>query len=105
MIVPVSDDEEHIVTGGTDSKLVVWKDVTEETLVEASNTRQERALQEQQLANLLNSDKLLPALKLALSLERPAAVYSIIESKKQILITFTIVKCVIRINTSELLSI
>lgn len=76
----VSHNEEHIITGGADSCLVVWKDVTEETRAEAAKTKQDQVLQEQELANLMHSDQMLPALKLALTLERPVATLKVVES-------------------------
>lgn len=77
----VSHDESELVTGGSDSKLIIWKDVTEETKIEAASKRQEYILQEQELSNLIHSKKLLSALKLALNLDRPATVLKIINSK------------------------
>lgn len=79
--IAVSRDESELVTGGNDSKLIVWKDVTEEAKIEAANKRQEYILQEQKLSNLIHSKKLLAALKLALNLDRPATVLKIINSE------------------------
>ncbi|XP_054267492.1 transducin beta-like protein 3 [Macrosteles quadrilineatus] len=76
----VSSDETRLVTGGADSQLVVWRDVTEESAARAAAERQERALQDQELANLLHDEDLLPALRLALTLERPATALKIIET-------------------------
>lgn len=77
----VSSEEDKLVTGGADSQLVVWRDVTEETLAKQLEDRHQRALQDQELANLLHHGDLLPALKLALTLERPATVLNIVQSK------------------------
>lgn len=84
----VSSEEDKLVTGGADSQLVVWKDVTEETLAKQLEDRHQRALQDQELANLLHHGDLLPALKLALTLERPATVLNIVQSKLLSLVTF-----------------
>lgn len=70
------------MTGGGDSQLVIWRDVTEENFTQQALERQKRALQDQELSNLLHNDDLLPALRLALTLERPATVLKIVESKQ-----------------------
>ncbi|KAJ4446143.1 hypothetical protein ANN_12835 [Periplaneta americana] len=75
----VSKDESLIVSGGSDSNLVFWQDVTEKRREEAEEARQKLILQEQELANLVKSDQLLSALKLALSLERPLQVLRIVQ--------------------------
>lgn len=86
----VSSEEDKLVTGGADSQLVVWRDVTEETLAKQLEDRHQRALQDQELANLLHHGDLLPALKLALTLERPATVLNIVQSK---LLSFVTLVC------------
>jgi UTP:GlnB (protein PII) uridylyltransferase len=68
-----------LVSGGCDSKIVVWVDKTEETKLELAAANQEKVMKEQELANLLKSEDLLNALRLALSLERPATVLKIIQ--------------------------
>jgi hypothetical protein len=55
--------------------------VTEKRRDEAEEARQKLVLQEQELANLLKSDHLLAALKLALSLDRPLQVLRIIQGE------------------------
>uniref|UniRef100_A0A1B6ELF2 U3 small nucleolar RNA-associated protein 13 C-terminal domain-containing protein n=1 Tax=Cuerna arida TaxID=1464854 RepID=A0A1B6ELF2_9HEMI len=76
----VSEEEDRLVTGGADSQLVVWRDVTEESFVKQQQERQQRALQDQELANRLQNQDLLPALRLALTLERPATVLNIVQT-------------------------
>ncbi|XP_014290049.1 transducin beta-like protein 3 [Halyomorpha halys] len=76
----VSKDESRMVTGCSASKIVFWKDVTEEKQLEEAKKRQEKALKEQELFNLIESDDFLSALKLALTLDRPATVLNIIKS-------------------------
>lgn len=78
-MVVVSSEEDRLITGGGDSQLVVWKDVTEENMLRVAAERQARALQDQELSNLLHNDDLLPALRLALTLERPGTVLNIVE--------------------------
>jgi len=67
------------VTGGSDSLLMVWKDATEEKKMAAIEAREAMLLQEQQLNNLIHSDRLLDALGLALTLDRPFRVLNIIK--------------------------
>ena len=70
-----------LISGGSDSNLVLWRDVTEKRQNEAEEARQKLVLQEQELANLVKSDQLLAALKLALSLDRPLQVLRIIQGE------------------------
>jgi hypothetical protein len=77
----VSKDESLLISGGSDSSLILWRDVTEKRQEEAEEARQKLILQEQELANLVKSDQLLSALKLALSLDRPLQVLRIIQGE------------------------
>lgn len=70
---------EQIVSGCSDSKLVMWRDVTEEKKLEEAEQRRTKALNEQQLSNLIESQQYLEALKLALYLNRPATVFKIVQ--------------------------
>ena len=70
----VHKDETEIVTGGSDSLLVKWKDVTEERKLQRLKEQEEETLQQQKLANYLQNDELVKALKLALRLDRPLQV-------------------------------
>lgn len=76
----VSHDEHEFYSGGTDSQLIRWKDVTDEHKAIKTAERQEIALQEQELTNLIASKKLLKALRLALRLEKPLLSLKIINS-------------------------
>ena len=87
ILIIVSRNEKNIISGGSDSLLVIWKDVTEEKKIKAAIELEQLALEEQKLANLLKADKLTSALKIALKLERPFQVLKIIESKLQLQIT------------------
>lgn len=82
----MSTTESTIVTGGADSTLVTWKDVTEEKRNAAIEEREKLALQEQQLANLIHNNELLKALKLALRLQRPHQCLTIVQSKFSLLL-------------------
>lgn len=74
----VKQDETVIVSGGSDSLLVKWKDVTSERKLEKIKQEEELLAQEQQLNNLVHSNDLLKALKLALKLDRPLQTLKII---------------------------
>lgn len=76
----VVDDGSIMVTGGTDSRLVVWHDRTEEVRISEAAASQTKALQDQQLQNLLQNEQLLPALKMSITLERPNTALKIIQS-------------------------
>lgn len=69
-----------MVTGGNDSRLIVWHDRTEEVRITEATARQTKELQDQQLQNLLQNEQLLPGLKMAIVLERPNTALKIIQS-------------------------
>lgn len=75
----ISKDEKYVLSGGSDSFMVVWRDVTEEKREKAIAEREELILEEQKLANLLQANELVAALKLALKLEKPFKVLKIVE--------------------------
>lgn len=76
----VKRDESGIVTGGGDSYLVKWKDVTDELKEKKMKEEEERILQEQHLSNLLQNQDYLKALKLALQLDKPFQVLKILQN-------------------------
>jgi U3 small nucleolar RNA-associated protein 13 len=76
----LSKDEMTVYTGGTDSKLIQWHDVTEEKRKVELEKKQDELLQEQELNNLLKQKKTLKALRLALNLNRPHMTLKIITS-------------------------
>lgn len=76
----INSEETHFFTGGADSQLIRWKDVTEEKKVKEIEAKQEELLQEQELYNLLAQNKTLKALRLALRLEKPYLTLKIINS-------------------------
>ena len=88
----VSADEGRLITGGSDSRLIFWKDVTEEKKIEEARKHQEMALKEQELANLLREDDLLSALQLAISLNKPTTVLKIVQG-----LIIKIVKIIVKI--------
>lgn len=76
----VPQSETHFFSGGADSKLIRWRDVTEEKKLNEIQERQEIAAQEQELANLIAQKKMLKALRLALKLEKPFLTLKIINT-------------------------
>ncbi|XP_055836815.1 transducin beta-like protein 3 [Episyrphus balteatus] len=76
----VAHGETHFFSGGADSKLIRWKDVTEEKKLAEIQERQEMAAQEQELNNLIAQKKMLKALRLALKLEKPYLTLKIINT-------------------------
>lgn len=75
----VAKDEKHIISGGSDSLLVIWRDVTEERKARVAQEQERLVFEEQKLANLLKAEELQAALRLALKMERPFQVLKIIE--------------------------
>lgn len=76
----VKSDETVIVSGGSDSLLIKWKDVTEAKKLEKRQQLEQLTAQEQQLSNLIHSNELLKALKLSLKLNRPFQTLKIIRN-------------------------
>ncbi|KAG8145348.1 hypothetical protein E2320_011902 [Naja naja] len=72
--------DDTVVTGSTDSKVLLWKDVTQTELEEAQAKQEEQILKDQELANLLHKKQFLKALGLALSLDRPHTVLTVIKA-------------------------
>lgn len=71
--------ETHVATGGSDSKLIIWRDVSQENKAKLIAEKEELILQEQKLSNLLKADLLTEALNLSLKLEKPFQSLKIVE--------------------------
>ncbi|XP_069762489.1 transducin beta-like protein 3 isoform X1 [Narcine bancroftii] len=69
-----------VVTGSGDSCIIIWKDVTEIELAEEQVKQEEQILKQQELSNLLQEKKYLKALGLAISLDHPQTVLSVIKA-------------------------
>ncbi|XP_053132239.1 transducin beta-like protein 3 [Hemicordylus capensis] len=69
-----------LVTGSADASVVLWKDVTDIELEEAQAKQDEEILKEQELSNLLHEKQYLKALGLALSLDRPHTVLTVVKA-------------------------
>ncbi|XP_003378512.1 WD domain, G-beta repeat-containing domain protein [Trichinella spiralis] len=68
-----------IATGGDDCSTLVWRDVTDERMEQAQQQRAKTLRHDQTLANLLESQRLSEALRLALHLRRPATVLRVLK--------------------------
>jgi len=66
-----SDDKLMLVSGGADSRLVVWSDITQEQEEEKRKAEEENILMEQKLSNHLRFQEFEQALELALDLDKP----------------------------------
>ncbi|XP_038675846.1 transducin beta-like protein 3 [Scyliorhinus canicula] len=90
-------NDDLVVTGATDSCIVIWKDVTEIELAEEQAKQEEQILKQQELSNLLHEKKYVKALGLAISLNQPQTVLTVIkailgESNGQVRLESTILK-------------
>jgi U3 small nucleolar RNA-associated protein 13 len=70
--------EKKFLTGGADSKLILWKNITNEMHVQEMEKREDVLLKEQELMNCLKDKKYKKALKLSIILDRPFKCYEII---------------------------
>jgi U3 small nucleolar RNA-associated protein 13 len=72
--------DDHALTGGSDSRVILWKDVTEAEQAEEQAKREEQVVKQQELDNLLHEKRYLRALGLAISLDRPHTVLTVIQA-------------------------
>nr|KAG5697877.1 hypothetical protein BaRGS_017134 [Batillaria attramentaria] len=75
----VHPSEQFILSGAADSTFITWKDVTDEEIKLAKETQEKLVLQEQQLSNYIQEKKFLKAIGLAISLEQPFRVLTILK--------------------------
>ncbi|XP_061702886.1 transducin beta-like protein 3 [Syngnathoides biaculeatus] len=78
-----SRKDDKMVTGSADSIITVWTDVTEAELAEQQAKREDQIIKQQELSNLLHEKKYLKALGLAISLDQPHTVLSVIKAIRQ----------------------
>lgn len=76
----ISNAEHYLISGGSDSRIVLWKDVTREEEELAIQEREQRLVQEQQLFNFLSRKNYLAALSLALQLKHAQKVLAILQA-------------------------
>ncbi|XP_053550459.1 transducin beta-like protein 3 [Bombina bombina] len=72
--------DDALVTGSGDSSIILWKDVTEIELAEEQAKQEEQILKQQELSNLLHEKRFLKALGLAISLDQPHTVLTVIKA-------------------------
>ncbi|XP_066291530.1 transducin beta-like protein 3 [Branchiostoma lanceolatum] len=70
--------ETSVVSGAADSNIIMWKDVTEEEEQEEKTKTEELILKEQELSNLIHEGRFLKAIGLAITLEQPYRVLTIV---------------------------
>ncbi|XP_077388814.1 transducin beta-like protein 3 isoform X1 [Festucalex cinctus] len=75
--------DDKMVTGSADSNITVWMDVTEMELAEEQVKQEDQIMKQQELSNLLHEKKYLKALGLAISLDQPHTVLSVIKAIRQ----------------------
>ncbi|XP_041851895.1 transducin beta-like protein 3 [Melanotaenia boesemani] len=78
-----SRKDDKMVTGSADSNITVWMDVTEVELAEEQAKHEDQILKQQELSNLLHEKKYLKALGLAISLDQPHTVLTVIRAIRQ----------------------
>nr|XP_054606507.1 transducin beta-like protein 3 [Nothobranchius furzeri] len=78
-----SHKDDKIVTGSADSNIIVWEDVTEVELAEEQAKQEDQILKQQELSNLLHEKKYVKALGLAISLDQPHTVLTVIKAIRQ----------------------
>ena len=69
-----------MVSAGADANIVVWKDVTQLNKVNKADQQNSIITQMQQMQNLLMNENFIGAIKLAISLNQPFKVYSVLET-------------------------
>lgn len=79
-----SRKDDKMVTGSADSNITVWQDVSEVELAEEQAKQEHQILKQQELSNLLHEKKYLKALGLAISLDQPHTVLTVIKAIWQV---------------------
>ena len=75
----VNRAEDTVLTAGSDSNIIFWKDVTEKEREEKVQKETDLLLKDQELSNLLLEKKWFKAIKLAITLDQPFKVLTIVE--------------------------
>uniref|UniRef100_A0A8C5BLJ1 Transducin beta like 3 n=1 Tax=Gadus morhua TaxID=8049 RepID=A0A8C5BLJ1_GADMO len=78
-----SRQDHKMVTGSADSTITIWDDVTEVEQAEEQAKQEDQILKQQELSNLLHEKKYLKALGLAISLDQPHTVLTVIRAIRQ----------------------
>ncbi|XP_036771840.2 transducin beta-like protein 3 [Manis pentadactyla] len=72
--------DDRALTGASDSCIILWKDVTEVEQAEEQAKREEQLVKQQELDNLLHEKRYLRALGLAISLDWPHTVLTVVQA-------------------------
>ncbi|KAL2299100.1 hypothetical protein Nmel_014716 [Mimus melanotis] len=72
--------DDMVVTASSDSCITLWQDVTEIEEKEAQAKQEEQIMKEQELSNLLHEKRYLKALGLAITLDRPHTVLTVVKA-------------------------
>ncbi|TPX56305.1 hypothetical protein PhCBS80983_g04618 [Powellomyces hirtus] len=75
----VQKDEKFIMSGSSDSTVVIWEDVTVQEMEEKQKEHEEQVLLEQDLANFLQKRDYKNAIMLAMRLDKPFRLLSLFE--------------------------
>lgn len=79
----VAPNGKHLISGGADSQIVVWKDTTVQEERSRRAEEERNILKEQQLANHLRHKEFEQALEIALDLEKPNQALKVRAQKKR----------------------
>jgi hypothetical protein len=77
-----SEDGNWLASGGADSLICLWKDVTEKVVAEKQEARDRQILQEQELSNYLQQRDFVQAVGVAINLDQPFRVYTILSGSR-----------------------
>ncbi|KAJ7358996.1 Transducin (beta)-like 3 [Desmophyllum pertusum] len=77
--IALNKNQDQLVSGGADSMINIWKDVTEAEQEQAHAAMEENIVKQQELSNLIADNKYLEAIGLAITLEQPFRVMNIMK--------------------------
>lgn len=77
--IAIRKDGKEMITGGEDSRIVIWKDNTKQVIEEEQKEIDESVLKDQEIKNLVRSNKYHEALNIAISINRPRETFYLIE--------------------------
>ena len=80
-------EQAFLITGGTDSLIVLWKDVTVQQEAEALEERKETVRMEQVMQNEIKVGHYVEAALIAFKLKRPQGIYNIVQNMSSYEIT------------------
>jgi U3 small nucleolar RNA-associated protein 13 len=75
----MTPDQRRVLTGGSDSVLNIWHDVSSLDVEEQEAKRETFLLQEQELTNLIRHKQFKQAVSMCLTLEQPRKAYTIVQ--------------------------